>query len=132
MTTTSSRIDTAIATVERTAPDLIEVRIHPGVTLTVAGIAEILQARQRLADGEPLLALISFPPEDVDFELSMITLDHYGTVPVEHFTRAAAWVTCTPRNDQFCKLYFAYFPSPVPSAIFEDESAARAWLVRFR
>lgn len=131
MTTAHSRIDTSIASVERDSEGLIEVRIRSGVTLTVAGIAEVLQARQRLADGRPRLALIAFPSEEVDFELSMITSDHYSTLPVDQFTRAVAWVTGNARNDQFCRLYFAYFPSPVPSAIFEDEASARSWLHQF-
>lgn len=131
MTTLSSHIDTSIATVERNDQDLIEVRIRSGATLTIAGIAEILQARELLAEGQPRLVLIAFPPDEVDFELSMITLDHYRTVPMERFTRAVAWVTGNARNDQFCRLYFAYFPSPVPSAIFEDEASARSWLHQF-
>lgn len=131
MTAFTARIETSIAVVERDDQGLIQVRIRPATTLTIVAIAEILEARRRLSEGQPRLVLFVFPPEDVDFELSMITLDHYRTVPVEQFTRAVAWVTRNSRNDQFCKLYFAYFPSPVPSAIFEEESAARGWLQQF-
>lgn len=123
-----SRIDTPIATIQRTADDLVEVRFKPGATLTVAGITAILNARQQAAAGQPLRVLIVFPEDDMEFDMSMITRDHYSSVKVEEFTRAVAWAAITDHNKRFCELYFAYFPSPVPSAIFETEAGARAWL----
>ncbi len=123
-----SVIDTPIATIQRTADDLVEVRFKPGTTITVAGIAAILSARQQAAAGVPLRVLIVFPEDDMDFEMSMITKDHHSTVPVEQFTRAIAWATNNDHNDRFCQLYFAYFPSTLPSAIFRTEAEARNWL----
>ncbi len=124
----SSLIDTPIATIQRTAADLVEVRFKSGATLTVAGITAILQARQQAADGVPMRVLIVFPQDEVDFEMSMITKDHYAATPVQGFSRAIAWVTQNDHNERFCQLYFAYFPSPVPSAIFSTEAEARQWL----
>jgi len=121
-------IDTPIATIQRTAEDLVEVRFKPGVVLTVAGITAILQARQQSAGGVPLRVLIVFPTDEMDFDMSMITTDHYRAVPVEQFTRAVAWAAQNAHNERFCQLYFAYFPSPVPSAIFITEAEACAWL----
>ena len=123
-----SIIDTPIATIQRTAPDLIEVRFKPGATLTVQGISTILQARQQTAGGEPMRVLVIFPQDELLFEMNMITTDYYRTVPVEQFTRAIAWAAMNDHNHRFCDLYFAYFPSPVPSAIFTTEEEARKWL----
>ncbi len=128
MTTFSQRIDTPIALVERTAPDLVEVRLKPGITLSVAGIAAILQARKQLAEGQRMRVLFVFTHDDTDFDMAMITADHYGSVKAEDFTRAVAWVARNAHNERFCELYFAYFPSPVPSAIFMTEEEGRAWL----
>lgn len=124
----TSIIDTPIASIQRTASDLVEVRFKPGATLTVQGISAILQARQQAAAGEPLRVLIIFPQDEMEFELNMITTDYYRAVPVEQFTRAVAWVAMNEHNRRFCELYFAYFPSPVPSAIFTAEEEARKWL----
>ena len=121
-------IDTPIATIQRTADDLVEVRFKSGVTLTVAGITAILSARQQASAGVALRVLIVFPTDEMDFDMSMITKDHYSTVPVEQFSRAIAWATLNDHNHRFCELYFAYFPSPVPSAIFSTEEQARKWL----
>ena len=122
-----SAIDTPIAAVHR-AGDLIEVRFKVGATLTVAGIMSIMQVRQQLAAGEALKVLIVFPQAEMDFDMSMITTDHYSVLPVQQFTRAVAWAAINDHNERFCKLYFAYFPSPVPSAIFMEEKQAREWL----
>lgn len=128
MTILSHRIDTPIAIVERTASDLVEVRVKPGSTLSVAGITSILQARKQLSSGQRMRALFVFANEDTDFDMAMITADHYGGAKAEDFTRAVAWVAHNAHNERFCELYFAYFPSPVPSAIFMTEEAARGWL----
>ncbi|MBK9175687.1 MAG: hypothetical protein IPM46_04980 [Flavobacteriales bacterium] len=128
MTLQLSRIDTPIATVQRIAEDMTEVRLKPGCTLTVPGIAGILAARQEVAVGVPQRVLFVFPEEEVDFDMSMITKDHYATVPAGEFTRAVAWAMGNPHNERFCQLYFAYFPSPMPSAIFLTEEEARTWL----
>ena len=133
MTTFSpgSTVDTQIASVQCVAPDLVEVRFKPGAVLTVAGIAAILAAREELGRSGPHRALIIMS-DDMDFDLAMITTDHYKGRPVEKFSLALAWVARTDRNAHFARLYFAYFPSPVPSAIFMEEAEARGWLDRWR
>ncbi|MEO8067160.1 MAG: hypothetical protein ABI599_05660 [Flavobacteriales bacterium] len=121
-------INTPVATVQRTGTDLVEVRFTSGCVLNVTGIAGILDARAELNRGIPDLLLAVFPAEEVDFELTMISTDHYQGRPVEQHTRASAWVVRNEHNERFTRLYFAYFPSPVPSAIFMQEQEARAWL----
>lgn len=121
-------IKTSVGTVQRTGTDLVEVRFTPGCALTVAGIAAIIEARAKLNLGKPDLLLAVFPAEEVDFDLAMISTDHYQGRAVEEFTRASAWVVRNEHNERFTRLYFAYFPSPVPSAIFMQEQEALAWL----
>lgn len=128
MTTSQTIIETTIATVQRTGPDRVDVRFKPGTTLTVPGIQEIVQARQALADGARSRVLFVFATDGTDFELSMITTNYYAGLPVEEFTLATAWATRNEHNDRFARLYFAYFPSPVPNALFQEEAEAIAWL----
>lgn len=128
MTTTTPLIDTPLATIQRTGPDLVEVRFKQGCVLSVAGISALLDARQAMPTERPLRVLIVFPQDHVDFEMQMITTDHYRERPVKEHSRAVAWVTRNAHNERFTQLYFAYYPSPVPSAIFTEEDEARAWL----
>ncbi|MBK6540184.1 MAG: hypothetical protein IPG10_02650 [Flavobacteriales bacterium] len=132
MNTTADKrlIDTLIATVQRTSPDLVEVRFKPGAVLTISGITAVLRAREELGRTASHCALIVFPEEETDFDMSMITMDHYKGRPVVEFTQAVAWVVRNEHNERFTRLYFAYFPSPVPSAIFMEEAEARAWLAK--
>lgn len=128
MPLSSSCIDLPLATVERTTQDLVEVRFKTGAVLNTAGITAMIDARRQLAGGRPMRVLMVFPDVEMDFELGMITRDHYEMVPITEFTQAVAWVSGNIFNERFCKLYFAYFPSPVPTAIFRKEEEARAWL----
>lgn len=122
-------VKTPIATVQRTAPDLVEVRFNPGCVLSVAGISAILNVRDELGREAPSHVLIVFPHEELDFEMTMLTTDQYRGRPVEQHTLSVAWVVRNAHNEHFTRLYFAYFPSPVPSAIFMEEAQGRAWLM---
>ena len=119
-------VETPLATIRYTAVDRVEVRFKPGQTLTVAGLAEMMTMRQRLgAAGKH--RLIVFMQEESDFDLPMITTDHYTLIPQPN-TEAVAWVVINDRNERFTRLYLAYWPPPFPSAVFHGEADARAWL----
>ena len=130
MVLSPNRIDTPIATVERTAAGMVEVYFKAGSTLSVGGITALLDAREQMAGQGPTLVLIVFPPTEMDFDMAMITRDHYRGRPVQEHSKAIAWVTRNEHNDRFTRLYFAYFPSPVPAAIFAEVEEARAWLAQ--
>ncbi len=118
--------DTPLAVVSYTAADRVEVRFKPDLTFTVEGIQQMMVARQELGGNGPHKALIVMP-EHVDFDLAMITTDHYKFVPQPN-TLAVAWVVRTERNATFTRMYLAYFPPPFPSEVFLAEDEARAWL----
>ena len=119
--------DTELATVRCTAVDRVEVHFKPGHTFTVAGLQEMMQARQRLGEASgPHKALILLP-DHVDFDMDMISTDHYRQVPQPH-TLAVAWVARNERNATFTRMYLAYFPPPFPSEVFLTEDEGRAWL----
>ena len=126
MNTALPEIDTPLALVRYTAPDRVEVRFKEGLTFTIAGIAEMMKARQALGTAGPHRAMMVLP-EDVDFELSMISTDHYKQIPQPN-TEAVAWVAQNERNAHFTRLYLAYWPPPFPSEVFLTEAEGRAWL----
>ena len=57
----------------------------------------------------------------------MITTDHYKLIPQPN-TVAAAWVVHNAWNEQFTRMYLAYWPPPFPSEVFHTEVDARSWL----
>lgn len=120
------RRDTPLAEVRYTAADRVEVHFKPDITLTVAGVQTMMAARQELGGSGPHKVLMLLP-DYVDFDMAMITTDHYEAVPQPN-TLAVAWVARTERNATFARMYLAYFPPPMPSEVFLTEAEARAWL----
>ena len=119
-------VDTSLAVVRRTAPDRVEVHFKEGRIMTVEGIREMLQARERMCESGPHSALMVLT-ELVDFEMPSITTDHHHMIPQPDVV-AVDWVTHNDRNDTFMRMYMAYFPPPFPCEVFFDEAAARMWL----
>ena len=118
--------DTPLALMRYTAADRVEVHFKPDRTFTVEGIQQMMAARQQLGVSGPHKVLMIMP-EHVDFDLAMISTDHYRQMPQPN-TLAVAWVARTERNATFTRMYLAYFPPPFPSAVFLTEAEARTWL----
>jgi hypothetical protein len=124
---TEQAIDTRLARVIRTAPDRVEVRFKEGIKLDTAGIAEILDMRSRMGAEAPHHVMIVIP-EDVDFEMAMMTRDHYEGRDVKDHTMAVAWVAQGSLQNQLTSLYLSYHPSPFRTAVFTNEADALSWL----
>jgi hypothetical protein len=105
----------------------MDVRCHEGVKWTVAGLNELMQARRAVAGGVPQRVLVVLP-EELDFELSTMTTEHYDPADLGKHCRAEAWVVRNTFNARLHEVYFSYFPSPVPSVAFMTESEALVWL----
>ena len=103
-TSIPTRIETPIAIVERIGDDRVDVRMKPESTLTIAGVAEFIHARQQLAAGVPMRVLIVMSEREMDFDMSMMTTNHYADRPMADFSKAIAWVTRNDHNDRFCRL----------------------------
>jgi len=130
MDTSNTYSGSPIATVQRTAPDLVEVRFHEGALWSSAAIIHILEQRGALGLEKPNKVLVLLP-ELLDFELVTMTTDHYEGKGLEEHCLAEAWVVRNAFNEKLARLYFSYFPSPVPMRIFFEEAEARAWLQEF-
>ena len=120
-------IDTELATVECAEADLIHIHIRSGAKLTVNGFAEVLAARKALAEDRPA-GVIAIVPEDIDFELAIMNVDHYAGGNASAFTKVFAIVTPAVFHQQLCALYTAFFQTAFPLRVFHDGSVARAWV----
>ncbi|MCB0790748.1 MAG: hypothetical protein H6595_05435 [Flavobacteriales bacterium] len=121
------KIDTPLATVTRVRPDRVEVRFKPGIKLEPKGIGLILDQRERMGGERPHQVLIVMP-EDVDFEMGMMTTDHYGGRKVVDMTLAVAWVAAPGMTQELTSLYLTYFPTHFASRVFTTEEEAKQWL----
>ncbi|MFZ1685965.1 MAG: hypothetical protein WAU70_00970, partial [Flavobacteriales bacterium] len=68
-------------------------------------------------------------PDDIDFELAIMNVDHHAGTNASTFTKVFAIVTQANLHKQLCALYSAFFTSGFPLRTFDDESAARAWVL---
>jgi SpoIIAA-like len=124
----SSLVETRQATIEVVGNGTVEIRFKPGLTLDQAGLEEVISERERLfAGGEPQAVLAIFPP-DADFEIAIMTMDHYKGRRIQGGTRAVAIAANTLMHERMASLYFAYFPQPFNTKAFVEEDEARAWL----
>lgn len=121
-------IETRQATIERTADNVLEVRYKPGETLDAAGLSDVLDERERLCSGRGSQAVLAVIPPDADFQLALMTTDHYKNRPVVDCTRFLAITASSTMHERMATLYFAYFPQSFRTGIFMDEDEARAWL----
>lgn len=120
-------IETRLATLERIAPDILEIRYKPGRKLDPAGLREVLDERQRLCPEGPYKVLAVFAPES-DFELGMMMEDHYRGRGLESCTAALAIAAQSTMMERMVDLYYAYFPQRMKVGVFREEKEARAWL----
>ena len=118
---------TSIAHMLRVRPDYLEVRYAPGCKLTSASLREIRDARRDLMGNVPY-AMLSLLPEDVDFELGAMQVDHLADDRRDGNFLALAVVTSTNMIQMVLKLYFSYYPLLTRLLVTDKEPEARDWL----
>lgn len=120
-------IETRLATIEKVGTELLEVRFKPEQHVDRAGIEEILNERKRICPEGPrnILAII---PGEPDFDLDVVTTDHYAGSGLENCTRALAVAATSTINERMAGLFFAYFPQAFATKVFSEEVEARRWL----
>lgn len=110
------------------AEGTVEVRFKPGITLDKAGLDDVITQREQLAAQlGPHAVLVVFPP-DGDFEIAVMTTDHYNGREALASTRAMAIAANSVMHERMASLYFAYFPQPFKASVFVEEADARRWL----
>lgn len=118
---------TSIATLKRVRPNYLEVQYRPGCMLSSAGVAEVQVARRELMGNTPY-AMLSIIPEDADFELGAMSVDHLAADRKEGALLAIAVVARANMIEMVLKIYFSYFPQMSRILVTDKEPEARAWL----
>ncbi len=118
---------TSIAQLTRVRPDYLEVVYLPGSKLTTASLKEVRDARRELM-GDAAYAMFSVLPEDIDFELSAMNVDHLADDRRDGNFLAIAVVTSTNMIQMVLKLYFSYYPLLTRLLVTDKEAEARAWM----
>jgi hypothetical protein len=118
---------TSIAHLVRVRPDYLEVMYAPGCMLSSAALKEVREARRELM-GDKAYAMLSILPDDMDFELGAMSVDHLAEDRRDGNFLAIAVVTRTNMIEMILKLYFSYYPLLARLLVTDKEQQARAWL----
>ena len=124
----SQLIETRQATLERITAETVEVRFKPGLVLDKSGLDEILVERERFCSNTGKHAVLAIFPNDADFDMAIMTQDHYAGRTVVGCTRFLAVAANSLMHERMASLYFAYFPQTFATKIFIEEEEARTWL----
>lgn len=127
MTSEPREIRTSVALLKRLRPDHIEVEYVPGCVFNTAAMIEVQQARRELMGTTPY-SMLSIVPEDVDYELSAMNVDHLAVDRKEGALLAIAVVTHANMMELVMKLYFSYYPQLSRIKVTASEDEARKWL----
>jgi len=120
-------IETRIASVTLVSPGYIEQRYRLGERIDLKGFAENKRARFELAEGMPCV-MLSIIPKDMDFDVSVTGVDHFGAERELDTLRALAVVVQDNMAEMVTKLFFSYFPTVFRTRVFDHEEEARQWL----
>ncbi|HQW06676.1 MAG: hypothetical protein IPH05_03820 [Flavobacteriales bacterium] len=127
MTVEPREIRTSVAVLKRLRPDHVEVTYDPGCVLSTGALKEVQQARRDLMGNAPY-CMLSIIPEDVDYELSAMNVDHLAVDRKEGALLAIAVVVHANMMEMVLKLYFSYYPQLSRIKVTPDEAEARGWL----
>ena len=127
MTIEHREVRTSIAQLKRVRPDYLEVIYAPGCMLTSAALKEVREARWALM-GQTPCGTLSIMPDDMDFELGAMNVDHFADDRREGNLLAVAVVARTNMIEMILKLYFSYYPLLTRLLVTDKEQEARAWL----
>jgi hypothetical protein len=124
----SSTIETRQAILEATPEGTMVVRYRPGITLDKEGLAEVLAARERHCELAGCHKVLAVFPQEADFQIAVMTEDHYKGRPIIDCTRFLAIAANSVMHERMASLYFAYFPQSFETKVFVEEEEAMAWL----
>jgi hypothetical protein len=127
MTIEHREVRTSIAHLERVRPDYLEVTYLPGCMLSSTLLKEVREARRELMGSAPY-AMFSILPDDVDFEIGAMSVDHLADDRRDGNFLAMAVVTRTNMIGMILKLYFSYYPLLTRLLVTDKEHEARAWM----
>lgn len=123
----SEETRTRCAVLKWLAPNMLEIRFASGILLDKSGVGEVIQERKRMCGTTPT-GLLLIVPHDTDLDLSVINTDHLRAHDATDRVLAFAVVAGSMMAEALLRLYKAYYPTPFPAEVFNEEAAARTWL----
>lgn len=120
---------TTIATLMRVRKDLLEVHYRPGCVLAAGPLTEVQEMRRSMM-GINTYGMLSIIPEDVDFSLDAMRVDHLAKDRSLGQILAMAVVVKASLIEKLLQIYFKYFPQLHRVLVTDNEAEARAWLNR--
>ena len=127
MTTELKEIKTSAAILKRIRPGFLEAHYLGGAVLNTTTVAEVQKARRALM-GNAQYSLLSFIPEDVDYAMSAMNVDHLAKDREEGALQAIAVVAHANMMEMILKLYFSNHPQLERIKVTPSEQEAREWL----
>lgn len=127
MTIVPDEFNTRIALLKRVQPELVEIHYKSGCVFTTEDVADVQIARFKMMGARPY-ATLTIIPEDVEFTLENIRVDH--TAPERGMGRvtATAIVARSVMIERITHIYFNHFPQLQQVLITQDEGEARKWV----
>ena len=119
--------ETSVAVLKRMSPDHLEVHYRPGSVLNIEGLGEVQKARRELMGSTPY-CMLSLIPEDVDYTVAAMGVDHLAKDRNEGSLIAIALVAPANIMEMILKLYFSYYPKLERIHVTPSEEDARQWL----
>jgi hypothetical protein len=119
-------IELEAATLTPGEKGVLEIHFKQEVKLGVKNVQEVLDTRQRICGDRRYLVLVTLP-EDIDFDLNVLSLDHYQHRNMELCTYAVAWEAGSSMNEKLVDLFYRHFPQPFPVHTFRSHAEAREW-----
>ncbi|MEZ4808360.1 MAG: hypothetical protein R2815_12930 [Flavobacteriales bacterium] len=110
-----------------TGPQLLEQTFQDGAVLGPAELLAIRRQRLDLSEGR-LLAILSYIPRSVQFDISATSVDHFRTEGASDPIIALAVVADDDRMEVTSKVYFTFHQQGFPVRVFSEEAPARSWL----
>ncbi len=127
MTFEPREISTTIATLKRVRHDLLEIHYHPGCVFSPVQVKEVQDARRTVMGGVPY-ATLTIIPEDADFQLETMRMDHAASDRTNSQVIATAIVVRTNMIERLIHVYFNYYPQLQRILVTDKEDEARAWM----
>lgn len=119
---------TTIATLTRVRMDLLEIRYDPGCVLAADHMAEVQEMRRDMMVDRPY-GMLTIIPEDVDFNMDAMRVDHLAKDRSLGRIVATAVVAKASMIEQLVNIYFKFFPQLHRVLVTDKEAEARTWLL---
>lgn len=123
----TSVIETPTAIIECLGPDLIIVRHRADRTLSADAVRENINARKLLSGTSPKTVIAVFP-QDLGFDMSVLSTDHFSAPELAATVMRLAIVAEAGILEHIARMYLAYFPPGFRVQVFKHIDDAMAWV----